>query len=61
MLPPGCPSRFDAVLAVLGVGVLAGAAGLASGIPAILAGAATSVIGGVALFEGLVRNPPVEE
>lgn len=61
MLPPGSPSRFDAVLAVLGVGVVAGVAALLSGIPATVAGATTSVIGGVALFEGLVRNPPVED
>ncbi|MFB6125851.1 MAG: hypothetical protein ABEJ79_00920 [Halolamina sp.] len=58
MFPPGAPSRFDAVLAVLGVSVVVAAAAVASGVPITVVGAATSVVGGAALFEGLVRNPP---
>lgn len=61
LLPPGAPSRFDLVLLVAGLALAVGAlVGAFSSVPLLVSTSVGSAIAGVALFEGLVRNPPVE-
>jgi hypothetical protein len=58
-LPSDEPTRFDAILVVIAVAMTAGALlGHLSAVPmyvGIIVGSAVSML---ALFEGLVRNPP---
>ncbi len=56
------PSRFDAILLFIAVAV-AGGVGLAAVSPLSLlaGGSAGSLLASVAMFDGLVRNPPGEE
>lgn len=61
-LPPTAPSRFDAILAVIPLAV-AGGVGLAavSSLSFLLGGSLGSLVASLAMFDGLVRNPPGEE
>lgn len=61
LIPPAAPTRFDVILFVIGATLLTGGvAGMVSAVPLYLASAVSSLIASVALFEGLVRNPPTE-
>ncbi|SHG75822.1 hypothetical protein [Halobaculum gomorrense] len=61
MLPTDAPSRPDALLAVVGVALVAATlATVAFGMPFRVTGAAGSVIGAVAIADGVFRNPPTD-
>lgn len=61
LIPPAAPTRFDMILFFVGATLLTGGiAGVLSTIPLYIASAVSSLIASVALFDGMVRNPPVE-
>ncbi|SEO25791.1 hypothetical protein SAMN04487948_101378 [Halogranum amylolyticum] len=61
LVPPAAPTRFDLILFVVGATLLTGGlAGVLSTIPLYAASAVSSLVASVALFDGMVRNPPTE-
>ncbi|MFC7135519.1 hypothetical protein [Halobaculum litoreum] len=62
MLPVDAPARPDVLLALIAVGLLgAAAASLAWGLPFRVTAPAGSVVGTVAIADGVFRNPPTDE
>jgi hypothetical protein len=58
---PGDPTRFDCILLVMGVALLAGAGvGWILAIPLQVAVGAATVVAAAAMADGLVLNPPTE-
>lgn len=56
---PTVPTRFDLILLVIGATLVGGlVTGLVSAIPLYLSSGVGSLAASVALFDGLVRNPP---
>lgn len=61
MLPADGPSRADVVLALIGVSLLAAVlATTALGVPFRVTAPAGSVVGGLAIADGVFRNPPTD-
>jgi uncharacterized membrane protein len=60
-LPGSAPSRFDAILLVMGL-VLAAAVvvTVTSGVSMRVAGSGAALVAGAAMLDGLVWHPPVE-
>ncbi|MFB6129416.1 MAG: hypothetical protein ABEJ28_01175 [Salinigranum sp.] len=62
MFPTETPARADALLAVIAVAfVVAVAAAHATGVPLRVTALAGSLVGCVAMADGLVVNPPTDE
>lgn len=60
-LPPGAPSRFDAILLVIAASLAIGiGVGWLSAVPLMVAIVAGTVIAAVAMIDGLLWHPPVE-
>lgn len=59
-VPPAAPTRFDAMLAAIGLLLLSGGfAGIVSSVPLYAASAASSILAGAVTLYGLVLTPPV--
>lgn len=57
--PAGVPTRFDLLLFVVGAALLAGGlAWVLSPISLLPASVGSSLVAGLAMFDGLIRNPP---
>ena len=62
MLPVDAPARPDALLALIGAGLLAAAVATAAfGLPLRVTAPAGSVVGTVAIADGVFRNPPTDD
>ena len=60
-IPDGAPTRFDALLVLMGLALFAGVGiGLLSTVPLGVGSAAGSLIAGAVLLDGVVWNPPSE-
>lgn len=60
--PAGVPTRFDLLLFVVGASLLfGGLAWLLSPISLIPASVGSSLVAGLAMFDGLIRNPPTQD
>ncbi|GAA0207707.1 MULTISPECIES: hypothetical protein [Halobaculum] len=61
MLPVDGPSRADVLLALIGVSLLAAVvATVGLGVPFRLTAPAGSAVGGLAIADGVFRNPPTD-
>jgi len=61
VLPTDAPSRPDALLALVGAALAtAVVATVAFGLPFRVTGAAGSLVGAVAIADGVFRNPPTD-
>lgn len=59
--PAGVPTRFDLLLFVVGAALLSGGlAWVLSPISLIPASVGSSLVAGLAMFDGLIRNPPTD-
>jgi hypothetical protein len=57
--PAGVPTRFDLLLFVVGAALLSGGlAWVLSPISLVPASVGSSLVAGLAMFDGLIRNPP---
>lgn len=60
-IPDEAPTRFDALLVLTGLALLAGVVvGVFSTVPLDVGSAAGSLVAGAVLLDGVVRNPPDE-
>lgn len=61
-LPAGAPSRFDFVLLWMAVALVSGfGVAFLSSLSLQVGGSLGSLLASLAMFDGLVRNPPQEE
>lgn len=62
MLPTDAPGRPDALLAIIGASVVVPlVATLAFGLPFAVTGPVGALVGGAAMLDGMLRNPPTDE
>ncbi|MFC7096804.1 hypothetical protein [Halobaculum marinum] len=62
MLPTDAPTRPDALLALIAASLLAAAVATAAfGLPLRVTAPAGSVVGAVAIADGVFRNPPTAD